>query len=271
MQVSTSLAALLRQTASQVSPLRTGPQATAARPSGGSFPELRESDRSGGPGHGLPSQETDVARPEEQIVRRRLAALDQMVSKRLEAFVERHAAENPGLAQETDALAHDFHAALSGAYDAFLESGDRRELMHSVREAFSQARSGFRFVVSTLGAPAVDPAVVVDPGPGPEETGGAVAEGEPTGGSTTVPGAPGSGVTVAVTPLPEAPPAEGGSGEAASLSAILAQLVAHFSDVLSGVEDLLGGTLDESSLQLAINVQIGLGGSSVGVLLDTAA
>jgi hypothetical protein len=215
--------------------------------------------------------ETDVAhhRPEGQVVRHRLAALDQMVSKRLAAFTERHAAENPGLAQETGVLANEFHAALSEAYDAFRESGDRRELMQSVREAFSQARSGFRFMASTLGEPAGGAVVVVDPGPA-DEVEGEVAEEEPTGGSTTVPGAPGSGVTVDVTPLPEAPPAEGGS-EASSLSEILAQLVAHFSEVLSGVEDLLGGSLDESNLQFAIDLQIklGLGDSSLGVQLDT--
>jgi hypothetical protein len=293
MQVSIAHAAL-RHTTVQISPLPTGvdsgssgPPATAARPSGGAISELGahfanaagarggltqiELDRSPGHGHAVPGHETDAAhrRPEAQIVRRRLAALDQMVSKRLDAFVERHAADNPGLAQETGALARDFHAALGEAYDAFRESGDRRELWRSVREAFTQTRSGFRLVASTLGAPANDPVVVVDPGPGPDEAGGAVAEEEPAGGSTTVPGAPGSGVTVAVTPLPEAPPPEGGS-EASSLSEILAQLVAHFSEVLSGVEDLLGETMDESSLQLAINLELQLGGSSVGVLLDTA-
>ena len=47
--------------------------------------------------------------------------------------------------------------------------------------------------------------------------------------------------------------------------------MAHFSEVLSGVEDLLGGSLDESNLQFAIDLQIKLelGDSSLGVQLDT--
>jgi hypothetical protein len=211
--------------------------------------------------------------PEGQVVRRRLAALDHMVSNRLEAFASKHEAQNPGLSEETNELAHEFHATLNAAYDAFLESGDRHELMHAVRDAFSQARAGFRFMASTLGEPSGEPEIIVDPGPGATEGGAEVVEvdEEPTGGSTTVPGAPGSGVTVAVTPLPEAPPTEGTSSETSSLAQILADLVAHFSEVLSEVEDLLGQNLDESSLQFAIDLEIKLelGGTSLGELLDT--
>jgi hypothetical protein len=210
------------------------------------------------------------------VVRKRLAALDRMVAHRLEAFAQRHADLDPGLAGDTSALAQEFHASLKDAYDAFRETGDRKELWQAVRGAFSTARSGLRFVTAGLRDGSEGPRVIVDPGPIQAPQGEPVAHGEPAGGPGVVPGpvaggAP--GVTVSVTPLPPvAAGGESGGAQTSSLDGILAGLVQHFSELLSGLEDLIGqGLDDDASFELAIDLhaEIELGGSSLGELLDT--
>jgi hypothetical protein len=274
MQVSTSLVSLLRHpAAADTVPHRALRDAGSVGSSKGTALSARDTV-SGLAGRGAPWAEVRRAGAAEQeqsagqVVRQRLAALDRMVSHRLDAFAQRHGELDPALAGDVETLKDGFHASLREAYDAFRETGDRRALMHSVREAFSAARSGFQFVAATARAGGEgEPTLVVDPGPGPEGADGASAAEETTGsgaggGSTTVAGAPGSGVRVDVTPLEEVtvPTTEGTGSPQDALRALLDQLLAQFGDVL--------GDGEGSSLKVSLYAELQFGGESLGRLLD---
>lgn len=278
MQVSTSLVSLLRHpAAADTAPHRAlrdaGSPSGSVRSSQGAAPAPARDTVSGQAGRGAPSVQVrpgEAAEHEQQpgqVVRQRLAALDRMVSNRLEAFAQSHGELDPALAGDVETLKDGFHASLREAYDAFRETGDRRALMQSVREAFSAARSGLRFVAATARAGGEgEPTLTVDPGPVAEGEGASAAEqttgSGAVGGSTTVAGAPGSGVTVDVTPLEEvAVPTPGTTGSPQdALRALLDQLLAQFGDVL--------GDGEGSSLKVSLYAELQFGGESLGQLLD---
>ena len=130
MKVSTSLASLLRQpthtappspsvVASSSSSHAGSTRASGGAPSNATF-HVHAHFGLGQGEYGLrgapEAQLTDVApgaeqRDENQGVRKRLAALDRMVSNRLDAFAQNHADLDPGLTADVDQLARDFHAS----------------------------------------------------------------------------------------------------------------------------------------------------------------